>query len=75
MTGGAGSDPAESETSEQLLAQMREQFRKKEIGFKNRIKTLNKNISTANDSCRELANELSFAHASSHNEYVHLEKS
>ena len=48
-----GSDQEQSETSEKLLAQMREAFRKKEIGFKNRIKSLTKSISSANDNCRE----------------------
>ena len=54
---------------------MREAFRKKEIGFKNRIKSLTKSISSANDNCREKATELSFAFATTHNEYAHLEKS
>ena len=54
---------------------MREQFRKKEIGFKNRIKQLNQSIALANENCREKATELSFAYATSHNEYAHLEKS
>ena len=69
------SDHEKSEASEKLLAQMREQFRKKEIAFKHRIKQLNKNIASANESCREKATELSFAYATTHNEYAHLEKS
>ena len=74
-TSEANEEKEQSESSEVLLAQLREQFRKKEIGFKNRIKQLTKSIGTANDKSRQMQTELSFALATTHNEYGHLEKS
>ena len=73
--GEANEEKEQSESSEVLLAQLREQFRKKEIGFKSRIKQLTKSIGTANDKSRQMQTELSFALATTHNEYAHLEKS
>ena len=68
------SEKATSETSEQMLAQMREQFRKKEVQFKQRIQLLTTKINNANENVREKTTELSFAIASTQNEYGHLEQ-
>ena len=67
------SDQAPSETSEQLLAQLREQFKKKEATYKHRIQQLSAKINKANESCREKATELSSAYANTMSEYAHLE--
>lgn len=52
---------------------MREQFRKKEVQFKQRIQLLTTKINNANENVREKTTELSFAIASTQNEYGHLE--
>jgi len=54
---------------------MKAEFKTKEITFKQKISQLNLTITSANESCRERAQELSFAFASTNNEYAHLEKS
>ena len=69
------SDKAASETSEQQLAQLREQFKRREVQYKKQIQQLTGQISSANENCREKATELSFAYASTQNEYGHLETS
>ena len=54
------------------MAQVREQFKKKEISFKSQISRLSQKISQLNEKSREKQAELSFAYASTQNEYVHL---
>ena len=69
------SDQNRSEASDRLLAKMREDFKKKEIGWRKKIQQLSQTISQANDHSREVANDLSFAVAVTHTEYAHLETS
>lgn len=67
-----GSDQA-SETSEQLIAQMREQFKKKEAKFTFLISQLNQKISGANEVNREKAQQYNLAFANN-SEYGHLQQ-
>ena len=57
------------------MAQVREQFRKKEAQYKSQIARLTQKISTASEMAREKQSELSFAYNSTMNEYGHLETS
>ena len=69
------SDKSHSEQSEKILAQVREQFKKKEAQYKQQIARLNSKISSANEMAREKQTELSFAYNTTMNEYGHLETS
>ena len=69
------SNKSHSEQSEKILAQVREQFKKKEAQYKQQIARLNTKISSANEMVREKQSELSFAYNSTMNEYGHLETS
>ena len=63
QTSANGSEKDPSESSEQVLQKIREEFKKKEIIYKRNIQQLNSKISQANESCKEMSAELGFAQA------------